>query len=247
METITRVVVLGLAAIGCGDSTELVVHVDTDLHLGNEVMAIEVSAGGFAPDFHRFEITSDTAMPLTFSIGPNEAGGDDDIPIDVQAVDADGETLVSWVATTRFRNGRSLEVLAPLARACTEVECDEELVCRNGVCEARFIDPATLEPSGTHEGRIFDGPSDPPMMMIPPSCEARMEAGEACAPQCPCEETPVCALGLLTCEPDGEEGCDVADTLPYTGTSNEELDAFMQMCAERSGQYCDYGGRECAE
>lgn len=249
METIESFVVFGLVMFamtaGCGDSTELVVYVDTDLALGNEIMTIEVSAGSI-PDSHSFEITSATEMPLVFSIGP-KGSVDDDIPIRIAALDDVGNPIVVWEAVTQFRSGRSLEIPAPLARSCIGgAECDADTTCRNGTCEPLFIDPADLEPSGTHEGRIFEGPSEP---MVAPSCESRAADGEACRPACPCVDRVMCVTGALTCEPGPEgveEGCERDGTmLPYEGTSAEELGAFEMMCRELAGAICQSEGRAC--
>lgn len=241
------VAALTLTITACADTTELFVVVDTDLRLGDEVTAIEVAAGSLS-DTHTFEITAASPMPLTFSIVPR--GGtdsDDDISISVSAIDESNHVVVGWHALTRFRDGRSLELLAPLARSCMSSAdlCGEDMACRNGVCEPLFIDPRELEPSGTHQGRIFEGPSEP---RVAPTCESRAAEGESCMPACPCVVDRTCLTGLLTCEPSAEgvvEGCTADMEIPFEGTTGEELRAFEDMCRSLDGALCDAEGREC--
>jgi len=207
-------VVLAAIAVGaCSEPTQLVVVVDSDLGDALTAVAVEASVNGGAAASHRFEV-AETGIPFSFVVAP---GDDDDanapVAVRVTAVGEGDASGIRYHVRTRFLEGRSLRLDAPLSRRCLmEPPChDLGMRCWVGECLPEEVEPASLpDASGDARDPIDALASDagPPLDAGPPP------DGGGCAEGAECRD-PMnpCRVGAMVC--DGDEGpdCEIQRTL----------------------------------
>lgn len=220
---------LGVLLGGCAaPATQIIVVVDSDLEPGVELTAIEasVSVGARLATTHRFDLAAGAvALPFSFGVAAPAGAVGDEVRVSLHAEGAEGQPLVTWRASTGFREHRTLRLDAPLARACTAAEsvCGDELTCERGTCRDERVDAqalAEIDPAAAPP-RLFDGPS------------AAVDGGvaaEPCVEGTSCETESPCVPGSLRCGAAGDRVCEPGAPKP-AGTD----------CGE--GRACDAEGR----
>jgi len=129
---------VSLACVGCGPSgtgTTLVVSVDSDLTIGTEIDAVNVSIGAEELVFP-FTLgggAGQSALPIHVALIPGAKG------MDAFEVKADGflrgARVVSQSAEVAFVPGSAQEIVLFLGRACTPfMACATDMTCQGGTC-----------------------------------------------------------------------------------------------------------------
>jgi len=198
------VAVVAIALGACSDPTRLVVVVDSDLGAALTAVDVEASVNGGAATSHRFEV-AETGLPFSFVIAPaDDADANAPVRVRVGGVGDGDVSNVRYQVRTRFVDGRSLRLDAPLTRRCLrESPChDRGMRCWVGECLPEEVDPASLpSASGDERGPIdaLGGDAGPPADAGPPP-----DAGD-CADGAECRDpTNGCRVGAMVC--DGDEG-----------------------------------------
>lgn len=205
---------------GCGEPTQLIVVVDSDLEPGVEIATLEVVAQGEGALADRAVLDlAEVSLPTSLGVVP-AARADEAVQVSVQAFDAAGVPVVGYLASTRFVPGQTRRLEIPLARVCRQTECEPPAeVCRLGACVPAEVDPSTLPrgPGSDPPAPLFEGPRV--------AMDAGVVDGGACVPDAPCD-LGACAEGALRC--DGETPvCERVATAPAGtpceggGTCNE--------------------------
>jgi hypothetical protein len=194
-----RSALVTLLLLGCQQPTQLIVQVDSDLEPGVEIVAVDVTVGpdGEFGASHSFELES-TPLPFSFGVAPRNAN-DEAVRVAVAGIGADGDSLVRFVAVTRFVPGSVRLLNAPLSRACVgnELVCDEmEMICLDGACAPIEVPPEALHETSPDAApmRLFDGPRVAPDAGSPPGADAG-----SCVPDAPCMTGNPCELATMDC------------------------------------------------
>lgn len=226
---------LGIALVALGgcaaDATQLLVVVDTDLQVGVEYDAIQITASGESGDEATRDI--DASVPFSLGISPGRGPKNQRVVVTATATLA-GESVVSRRVITHFVPEQTRRVDLLLARACGGVECGGDETCREGTCEDANVDAMSLPVANPADPvmPLHDGPRVAPDAGPDASemDDASMgeDAGE-CQEGMECEpEGEPCRMGQVVCSP--VPSCMAGAPLPE-GT----------MCGE-AGRTCDGEG-----
>lgn len=193
-------------AIGCGDSTQLVVVVDSDYNVPGDVDVLELDVAtldGEEIKSHEWTLTSDpdvhnageTSFPLSFGILAFEGEPSRRVRIRVSA-SKDFSSRQTVEASSDFVTDKRLLLNLFIAKACEDVRCGDGETCSKNGCEPitkrgaslPFIDGGDeFEPAGGGGGGVGDCSSNPN------ACFEGQRIGAA--PGCACEQG--CQDGLL--------------------------------------------------
>ncbi|MBX3246844.1 MAG: hypothetical protein KF901_06665 [Myxococcales bacterium] len=261
---------------GCGVSpvTQLIVSVDTDLHVPTEIDSVELVVRGPSggQEIRRLDLASRETLPMTASLVPVAALG----PVEVEAVGrlAGREIVRRSAIVTLVRDETRVLPLFLLAD-CVEVVCEGEETCGDEGCESRrrsSLPPWTgtppsigadagIEDAGVTDADVpadarVDGASgDAGPLCTASSCDdGNPCTRDRCDPEVGCEHVPDDAL----CDDAGPCMVGVCDRIagcrqePREGPCNDGLfcngfDTCREgTCSEHAGNPCG-GGTVCDE
>jgi len=188
--------------------------VDSDL--GADLTGVDVAASvnGSASASHHFEV-AETGTPFSFVVAPgDDAHANAEVAVYVRAV-GDGDVgRVQYRVRTRFLEGRSLRLDAPLTRRCIrEPLCNDlGMRCWVGECLPEEVDPQSLpSASGDERGPIEALASDagppPDAGPLPDGAAGCLDGAECVDPMNPCR------VGTMTCDGDDGPRCEIERTL----------------------------------
>ena len=248
-------VALLFAALGCGEPTQLILEVESDVILS--AVAITVTRDGGEAR------TRSYSQPTPFSVtlvpdGPTSAS---------RLIVATGQTssreMTRAAVRTSFIEGKRLVVRLRLSERCLNVECAREETCVEGSCIGATIDPSTLPEYGQRDagrdtGRdterdadMGDADADATMDTMADTREVDAPDGGECAPGtvdrngdpadgCECRvSAELCDGRDNDCDPETADGSD-EPTLGNACDGRDDLD----LCADGIVR-CQGGSLRC--
>ena len=144
-----RSALLGLVCLGlgCTETTQLIVAVDTDFEVPAELDRIDaysLRSDGTSSGVLSWDLTS---QPVPFSFGVAPKSGDEDLQITIVVEGHAGAALrVAATARTGFVRGESRRLPIFLAKDCVGVPCADEQTCSAGACVSDEVPPESLAP-----------------------------------------------------------------------------------------------------
>lgn len=145
---------------------QLVVVVDSDLAVPAEVTSVRARVRPLeatdAREPHTFALAGDGSVTLPFSFGVVPPGGDASrrVELEVEALDAAGEVVVTRRVRTGFLRDQSLRVPIFLAASCRDVVCAPDSSCDRGACVPAELAPETLVPVTPGQELLDGGAAD---------------------------------------------------------------------------------------
>ena len=135
------------ATSGCGDLTEIVLTIDTDLAVPAEIDQVQVAITGptrpVAPLMVDLTAASAPAFPLTLGLTP--AGALSPVSIEVVGLQA-GAPIVTRDVQTSYVSGTSRLLSILLTLSCRDIMCPTDQTCALGACAPLAQPGATLPP-----------------------------------------------------------------------------------------------------
>ena len=143
--------VVSLLALGCGESTSILLEVTSPMAIPSEIDSLQVAvtgdSGGNVVD-RRYDLGSDWPHTVSIRPGAMESGG---VTITVTA-QLGGSFVARRVVRSAFVAGTQVHLLVEIPRECAGVMCGPGRDCVNGMCADVEPEDGGMPDAGPRDG-----------------------------------------------------------------------------------------------